>query len=67
MITSSLIIAGIIVILAIATIIGLMSRYRRCASDEILVVFGKAGKKTQTNPTTGKKMITIIHAMVFTG
>ena len=55
MITSSLIIAGIIVILAIVTIIGLMSRYRRCASDEILVVFGKAGKKIQTNPATGKK------------
>lgn len=55
MITPSLIIAGIVIVLAILTLIGLMSRYRRCASDEILVVFGKAGKKTVTNPTTGKE------------
>ena len=54
MLTESLVIAGAIVVLVILTIIGRMSRYRRCASDEILVVFGKAGKKTQTNPTTGK-------------
>ena len=67
MITSSLIIAGIIVILAIMTIIGLMSRYRRCASDEILVVFGKAGKKTQTNPTTGKKETVILPSKIIHG
>ena len=67
MITSSLIIAGIIVILAIVTIIGLMSRYRRCASDEILVVFGKAGKKTQTNPTTGKKETVILPSKIIHG
>lgn len=47
MLTESLIIAGAIVVLVILTLIGLMSRYRRCASDEILVVFGKAGKKVQ--------------------
>ena len=40
----NLIFAGVVVILVVLTIIGLMSRYRRCASDEILVVFGKAGK-----------------------
>ena len=67
MITSSLIIAGIIVILAIMTIIGLMSRYRRCASDEILVVFGKAGKKTQTNPTTGKKETVVLPSKIIHG
>ena len=67
MITSSLIIAGIIVILAIVTIIGLMSRYRRCASDEILVVFGKAGKKTQTNPTTGKKETVVLPSKIIHG
>ena len=67
MITSSLIIAGIIVILAIMTIIGLMSRYRRCASDEILVVFGKAGKKIQTNPTTGKKETVVLPSKIIHG
>lgn len=67
MITSSLIIAGIIVILVIVTIIGLMSRYRRCASDEILVVFGKAGKKTQTNPTTGEKETVILPSKIIHG
>lgn len=49
-----LFIVGALVLLVILTIVGLMSRYRRCASDEILVVFGKAGKKTITN-TEGKK------------
>lgn len=37
-----------------------MSRYRRCASDEILVVFGKAGKKTYKNPETGKEETLIL-------
>ena len=56
MLTSSLIIAGIIVVLVILTLIGLMSRYRRCASDEILVVFGKAGKKAiETKPESEEK------------
>ena len=49
-----LFIVGALVLLIILTVVGLMSRYRRCASDEILVVFGKAGKKTITN-TEGKK------------
>ena len=45
MTTETLIVAGVIVLLVVLTFIGLLSRYRKCASDEILVVFGKAGKK----------------------
>lgn len=45
MTTETLIVAGVIVLLVVVTFIGLLSRYRKCASDEILVVFGKAGKK----------------------
>lgn len=67
MLTSSLIIAGIIVILVILTLIGLMSRYRRCASDEILVVFGKAGKKSVTNPTTGKSETVVLPSKIIHG
>ena len=67
MLTESLVIAGAIVVLVILTIIGLMSRYRRCASDEILVVFGKAGKKIQTNPTTGKKETVILPSKIIHG
>ena len=67
MLTESLVIAGAIVVLVILTIIGLMSRYRRCASDEILVVFGKAGKKTQTNPTTGKKETVVLPSKIIHG
>lgn len=67
MLTSSLIIAGIIVVLVILTLIGLMSRYRRCASDEILVVFGKAGKKSVANPTTGKSETVILPSKIIHG
>ena len=47
-----LIISGIITVLVVLTIIGLLSRYRKCASDEILVVFGKAGRKKVIDPKT---------------
>ena len=40
---TTLIIASIIVLLVILTIIGLLSRYRKCPSDQLLVVFGKVG------------------------
>jgi uncharacterized membrane protein YqiK len=54
MTTETLIVAGVIVLLVVLTFIGLLSRYRKCASDEILVVFGKAGKKKVVNEKTGK-------------
>lgn len=52
MTTETLIVAGVIVLLVVLTFIGLLSRYRKCASDEILVVFGKAGKKKVVNENT---------------
>ena len=67
MVTSTLIIAGIIVVLVILTLIGLMSRYRRCASDEILVVFGKAGKKSVTDPATGKSETIVLPSKIIHG
>lgn len=67
MLTESLVIAGAIVVLVILTLIGLMSRYRRCASDEILVVFGKTGKKVGVNPSTGKKETTILPSKIIHG
>ena len=67
MITSTLIITGIVAVLVILTLIGLMSRYRRCASDEILVVFGKAGKKSVTNPATGKSETVILPSKIIHG
>ena len=67
MLTESLVIAGAIVVLVILTLIGLMSRYRRCASDEILVVFGKTGKKVGINPATGKKETTILPSKIIHG
>jgi flotillin len=36
-----LILAGVVVLVVFATVIALISRYRRCPSDRILVVYGK--------------------------
>jgi len=63
----TLIVTGIITILVILTIIGLMSRYRRCASDEILVVFGKAGKKTVFNPKMSRNETVILPSKIIHG
>ena len=43
---TTLIIAGVVVLLVILTIIGLLSRYRKCPSDQLLVVFGKVSGKS---------------------
>lgn len=64
---TELIISGVVVVLIVLTFIGLLSRYRRCASDEILVVFGKAGKKTVINPDTGKKEEVILPSKIIHG
>ena len=40
----SMVLIGVGALIVIATIWGLLSRYRRSAPDELLVVFGKAGK-----------------------
>jgi flotillin len=43
---TTLIIAGAIVLLVVLTIIGLLSRYRKCPSDQLLVVYGKVSGKS---------------------
>lgn len=35
---------GVVAIIVVLTVWGLLTRYRRSAPDELLVVFGKAGK-----------------------
>ena len=48
----SLVLIAVVAIVVIGTIWGLLSRYRRSAPDELLVVFGKAGKmKTEDGKT----------------
>ena len=43
---TTLIIAGVVFLLVVLTVIGLLSRYRKCPSDQILVVYGKVGGKS---------------------
>ena len=43
---TTVIILGVIVLLVVLTIIGLLSRYRKCPSDQLLVVFGKVSGKS---------------------
>ena len=54
----TMVLISIGVLIVIATIWGLLSRYRRSAPDELLVVFGKAGKYKDENgkviPTPSK-------------
>ena len=56
--------AVILVILGLSAI-WLLSRYRRCPSDQILVVFGKAGKKETV--VDGKKVETILPSKIIHG
>ena len=35
--------AGLLVVIVLLGIIGVLSRYRKCKSDEVLVVYGKTG------------------------
>ena len=39
-----MIMAAILVAVILLTFIGILSRYRKCKSDEVLVVYGKTGK-----------------------
>ena len=41
-----LIMAAILVAVILLTFIGILSRYRKCKSDEVLVVYGKTGGET---------------------
>lgn len=64
----TLIIAAVAVILVVTTIAFLVSRYRRCASDEILVVFGSSGKKTKVDmPDGSQKEVTMPSKVIHGG
>ena len=41
--TNIVILIGALVFIVFLTVIGILSRYRRCKSDEILVIYGKTG------------------------
>ncbi|MBP3512450.1 MAG: flotillin family protein [Prevotella sp.] len=41
--TNILILAAILVVVVMLTLVGILSRYRKCKSDEVLVVYGKTG------------------------
>ena len=40
---STLFLVSVIVLLALTTVIVILSRYRKCPSDKILVIYGKVG------------------------
>ena len=40
-----LIMVAILVAVILLTFIGILSRYRKCKSDEVLVVYGKTGRE----------------------
>lgn len=42
-----LIMAAILVAVILLTFIGILSRYRKCKSDEVLVVYGKTGGRKE--------------------
>lgn len=61
-----LIISGVAVLLVAVTLAVLLSRYRRCASDQILVVFGKSGKTKVVNEN-GKSETKMLPSKVIHG
>lgn len=57
---TSLIIVGVVVLVAIITIIGILSRYRKCKSDELLVVYGKTEQERQVEVNEAKLKAEVI-------
>lgn len=55
--SSLLIVAGILVVVIIITIIAVLSRYRKCPPDKILIIYGKSSKDKEGN----KKPSKVIH------
>lgn len=50
--TTIMYVSAILAVVIILTIIGVLSRYRRCKPNQVLVVYGKTGgekKKPQNN------------------
>ena len=46
-----LIMAAILVAVILLTFIGILSRYRKCKSDEVLVVYGKTRGRKENQPS----------------
>lgn len=46
--------AGLLVVIVLLGIIGVLSRYRKCKSDEVLVVYGKTGDRSRRSSTTAE-------------
>ena len=44
----------VIAVILFATIVAILSRYRKCPSDKILVVYGKVGTDEFGNPRSAK-------------
>ncbi len=51
---SLLILVTIIVVMIFSTIVALFSRYKKCPSDKILVVYGKVGKNKEGSTRSAK-------------
>ena len=53
-----MIMAAILVAVILFTFIGILSRYRKCKSDEVLVVYGKTGgDKSRRNFITVERLL----------
>ncbi len=49
-----LVVICVIVVILFATVLAILSRYRKCPSDKILVVYGKVGTDASGNPRSAK-------------
>ncbi len=49
-----LVIICVVVVILFATLLAILSRYRKCPSDKILVVYGKVGSDANGNPRSAK-------------
>ena len=47
-----LIMVAILVVVVIISFIGILSRYRKCKSDEVLVVYGKTSGEKSAKPVS---------------
>ena len=52
-----LIYAAILVAVIVLTIVGILSRYRKCKSDEVLVVYGKTATRNRLNCITEEPLL----------
>lgn len=57
-----LIMAAILVAVILLTFIGILSRYRKCKSDEVLVVYGKTGGEKKSGKFS---YISKFHTVIF--